>query len=240
MPVLPTWRRPTRLIQPQDPYFNNVSLLLHMNGSNNSTTFTDSSTNGLAVTANGNAKIGTAQSKWGGSSCVLDGSGSYLTIPHTGVLNLSSGDFTIELWAYHVSRPSSGNVQQMLDKDGVYAVSYPSYQIQVTSDGTVNTLLGNGNGTATTFTSYTHGVMALSTWTYIATVKSGNTISTYMNNTLAASGTQGVTMVDGGKSLYVSRYSGGSSDFNGYLQDIRITKGVARVIQSPVAPFPDA
>ena len=224
-----------------DASFDSVSLLLHMDGSNSSTTFTDSSNNALTVTANGNAQISTAQSKFGGASCLLDGSGDYLTIPHNVALNLASGDFTIELWAYHVARPPSAE-QQIVDKDGVVGSSFPSYQIQVTSSGTVNTLLGNGAGLSPSVTSYTHGTMSLNTWTHIAVCRTGTTIKTFLDGTQVTSTSQVTAMTDGGKSLYISRYAGGTSDFNGYIDDFRITKGVARYTASftpPTAPFPN-
>ena len=51
-----------------DPFYSAVSLLLPMDGTNGSTTFTDSGPNALAVTAVGNAQISTTQSKYGGAS----------------------------------------------------------------------------------------------------------------------------------------------------------------------------
>ena len=56
-----------------DPNFSNVSLLIHVAGTDGSTTFTDSSSNALTVTPDG-AQISTVQSKFGGASCFLDGS----------------------------------------------------------------------------------------------------------------------------------------------------------------------
>ena len=85
--------------QSADPYFSNVSLLLHMDGSNGSTTFTDNSSNGFTVTANGNAQISTAQSKWNGASGYFDGAGDFLTVPVNSAFELGTGDFDVELWA---------------------------------------------------------------------------------------------------------------------------------------------
>jgi hypothetical protein len=62
-------------------------LLLHFNGANGSATFTNSSSNARTVTPSGNAQISTAQSVFGGSSLLLDGSGDYLTIAD------ATGDF---------------------------------------------------------------------------------------------------------------------------------------------------
>src|SRR5690606_25450842 len=69
-----------------DPYWASVVLLLHMDGADGSTMFIDSSANGLTVTANGNAQIDTAQSKFGGAAALFDGNGDYLALPSTGAL----------------------------------------------------------------------------------------------------------------------------------------------------------
>jgi len=58
-----------------DPNYSSVSLLLNGNGTNGSTTFTDSSVNNHTITRNGNAQISTTQSKFGGSSMYFDGNG---------------------------------------------------------------------------------------------------------------------------------------------------------------------
>ena len=58
---------------PVDPLFNNVSLLLHGDGTNGFTTITDSSPTPKTVTAVGNAQISTAQSKFGGAVLRLMG-----------------------------------------------------------------------------------------------------------------------------------------------------------------------
>ena len=87
-----------------DPYFSNVSLLLHGDGTNGSTTIIDSSPLPKTVTAFGNAQISTAQSKFGGSSIAFDGTGDSLTIPAI----TFAGDFTLEAWLYKTARSASG------------------------------------------------------------------------------------------------------------------------------------
>jgi hypothetical protein len=77
-----------------------TKILLHMDGTNGSTTFTDTNAGGSAHTwtANGNAQISTAQSKFGGASGLFDGTGDYITTPDHADYTLGSGDFTIDLW----------------------------------------------------------------------------------------------------------------------------------------------
>ena len=82
----------------------NTVLLMHMDGTNGGTTFTDSSTTPHTVTANGGANTSTAQFKFGTASCHMDGTGDYLTIPDSPDWNLD-GDYTIEMWI----RPAAVN-----------------------------------------------------------------------------------------------------------------------------------
>jgi hypothetical protein len=68
--------------------------LLHCDGADASTTFTDES--GKTVTPSGNAQIDTAQSVFGGASGLFDGSGDYLTIASNSDLAIGTGKFTID------------------------------------------------------------------------------------------------------------------------------------------------
>ena len=84
-----------------------VSLLLHGNGTNGSTTITDNSPSPKTVTAVGNAQISTTQSKFGGASIYLDGTGDVASVASDVAFAFGTNDFTIELWVYPVS--VSGN-----------------------------------------------------------------------------------------------------------------------------------
>jgi hypothetical protein len=86
-----------------DPFYANTMLLLRMDGTNGSTTFTDSSPTPKAVTAVGNAQISTAQSKFGGASLLLDGNGDYLSFPTSTDFAPGTGDFTVECWVRFAS-----------------------------------------------------------------------------------------------------------------------------------------
>jgi hypothetical protein len=80
-----------------DPYYQNVSLLIHCDGSNGSTTITDSGPKGKSPSSvNGDAKISTAQSKFGGASLLLDGSGDYINYGDDADFEFGSSDFTVE------------------------------------------------------------------------------------------------------------------------------------------------
>lgn len=76
----------------------NTQLFLEMDGANGSTTITNSGVSSHTVTANGNAQLKTAVKKFGTASCYFDGTGDYLTVPDSDDWNLGSDRFTVDLW----------------------------------------------------------------------------------------------------------------------------------------------
>jgi len=117
-----------------------TKLLLHADGSNGSTVFGDSSLSAHGVTAYGNAKISTTQSKFGGSSAYFDGSGDYLGAGDSNDWDIGSADFTLDFWV----RPSNvGSDKTLFAKRSnstsvnyfVVYISSGSYKFAATSNG---------------------------------------------------------------------------------------------------------
>lgn len=86
-----------------DPTKQNTKLLLNFNGSNNATTTTDASDVNNNLTFFDNAKISTAQNKFGGSSLLLSGESDHVLIDYNNELNFDDRDFTIEWWEYRLA-----------------------------------------------------------------------------------------------------------------------------------------
>lgn len=214
-----------------DPNFDKVSLLLSCNGADTSTTFSDSSSKGNSVTANGNAQISTAQSKFGGASGLFDGTGDYLSIPSSPDLSFGSGDFTIETWLYFNAFPTTGNYFCICSSDWNNA-GIVKYFLGLKNTSGVYTLefLCSNDGTSTTSTITTWSGAATATWIHVAVVRSGNTINVYVNGVAgtptafssAIFGSTGQLFIGASFPPTVPLY------FNGYVEDFRITKGVAR------------
>ena len=207
-----------------DTDYASVSLLLHGDGTDGSTTIIDNAPTPKTVTCFGNAKISTTQSKYGGASLKFDGTGDYLSTPHSADLSLISGDFTIELWVWVVSYTNAS----LLNKDGVSATSYPQYDVAIDATGKLTSFLGNGNGVSPTGTGYT-GTTTITTgaWHHVAVVKTGSTYKGFLDGAQEWS-SAAATMYEGSKPLLVGWQQGVATYFNGYLDDIRITKGIAR------------
>ena len=97
-----------------DPYFDEVSLMLHGDGTNNSTTFTDLSTNNHSLTTNGGAVISTDQSKFGDSSIYFEGTDSFLTATSS-TFAFGTGQFTVEFWMYTESKANGETPLEIYD-----------------------------------------------------------------------------------------------------------------------------
>ena len=201
-----------------DPYASNVSLHLKMDGANGSTTFTDSSPNALAVTAVGNAQISTTQSRYNGSAGYFDGVGDYLSATST-QLDFSTGDFTIEFWFY----ASSTSGTQMLFESGT---GVPNDLQILIYNGTVSFGVGGGSNTVSLSVS---GLQ----WNHIACVKSGTSLFFFLNGSVSSSTTQ---TINSKTAVYIGSRSNGSISFNGYIDNLKITKGVARYTSAFTSP----
>ena len=203
-----------------DPYFSSVSLLLHMDGANNSTTFTDNSSNALTVTPSGTAKISTAQSKFGGASAFFNQSG-HLTVDSNSVLSLA-GDFTIELWFY---QPSSGNTTYPILLERGSSVSSSNYGIIVDNSTTPYTA-SFFYGSPRSYVSA--GSLNYDTWYNLTVTRSGSTVRAFNNGSLIASATVSNDFSSSETLIIGAAGTTLSNRVNGYIDDVRITKGVAR------------
>ena len=244
-----SWRITPAQPVPVDLNRSNVSLLLHGDGTNGSTTITDSSPTPKTVTAVGNAQISTAQSKFGGASIALDGTGDYLSVPVNSAFSFGTADFTIECWFYIVANSSlSADTQRLAQLLGTSASSFSgTYAEFVITGSSATTGTGlrflNVVAGASTQINFT-GTVAQSTWHHVAVVRSGTTTSIYFNGTSVASGTLGNQTINQVNPIWVggNNLPGYSHWLNGYIDDLRITKGVARYTANftpPAAVFPD-
>jgi len=218
---------------PTDANYSSVSLLLHMNGTNGSTTFTDNSANVFTVTPNGNTQISTAQSKFGGASGLFDGTGDYLAVAHNSVLSLESGNFTIEAWIY---RNTSGAIQNIVNK----RVSAPAsgYVWRINANNTLQFFFTGGSSVTSTAT------IGTGAWTHIAVTRDANTVRQFINGAVAAPAATFSNGTANTQELRISADELTSDAFDGYIDDLRITKGVSRYpnfsFTAPVYPYPDA
>jgi len=229
---------------PVDEEFDKVSLLLHGDGTNGSTTIVDSSSSPKAVTAVGDAQISTAQSKFGGSSLVFDGNGDYLSTPATSFqfLHKLTDSWTAESWVYLLSSSSDNTIFDTGGASGNTIGTLLHFNSSLSLIATVR------QGTVTRATSSPNNIVTLNSWHHIALSYDQSAFRLFVDGTLVGSTTFNTqTSNDSTQSTlkvgafeYAGTVLGGFMD--GYIDDFRITKGVARYTANftpPTAPFPD-
>lgn len=221
-----------------DPYFSSVSLLLHCDGSNGSTTITDNSGTPKTVTVNGNAAISTAQSKFGGASVYCDGSGDWLNCG----THALTGDFAIEAWIYPTSI-QSGYVTLWAHRSTT--AGYGGACL-VSNNGALEYFVANSAGTLWDIVGFSSGLsLTANQWQHVVLTRSGTTLRAYVNGTGGSSTTSSGTIGTNGQMSFMAGASGGGQDVAGYIDDIRITLGSARgytgaSITVPAAAFPNS
>jgi hypothetical protein len=220
-----------------DQYFANVSLLIHGDGSGSN--FVDLSGSPKTITAYGNATQSSDQSKWGGKSIYLDGSGDYLTIPVSSAFEFGTSDFSIEFWA----RLSSGNNWQRvigLGQGANAAGPYTAWSVAL-SGNYVRFYRFDDNEYL-----YDANVqLSQAQWYHIAVTRASGVLKIFVDGTEVGSwsGVNGVSLNRRNEDpVYIGRVIGGMGDayFSGYIDDLRVTKGVARTITVPIGPYPDS
>lgn len=205
-----------------DPYWTSVVSLLHMDGADGSTTFTDET--GLAWTVSGNSQIDTGQSKFGGASGEFDGSGDRIQATHANLI-LGTGDFTIE---FFVRPSSSGWGTRYLMSTGYVAGAWFTLGYDYSAGKFVEV------GDTPTLS----GTHAKDTWHHIAITRSDGMIRVFVNG--IKSGEEPNT-----KDYTQDTYYFGGTDSNiagsggwlvGHMDELRITKGVARYVADFTPP----
>jgi|GEM_PF-3859719 len=208
-------------------YDGYTKLLLHNDGANNSTSFSDKSLFTKTVTASGDAKVSTAQSKFGGSAAYFDGTGDYLSTPDSDDWNFGNGDFTIDCWA---KRTQSGVAEYLVAQDTDNVTSNHSFSFFFFSDNTVwfSPAVGSDyyavNSGATTISD--------TNWHHYVGVRSGANLYLFIDGQQV--GTRGdlstLSLNNSDQPLVVgqSNYSLNHYYFNGYIDEVRVSKGIAR------------
>jgi hypothetical protein len=208
-------------------------VLLHMDGAAASTTFTDSAASGSHTwTAVGNAQIG-ATSKFGSGGGLFDGTGDYISTPHSTDWVFGSADWTIDLW---FNRASNGVLRSFIRGETTGFVR--CFQVYLLGDNTLHvdvTYPNLGSKTVTGTTAFT-----TAGWHHVAVVRNGDTMTLYVDGVSEGTPVTGLTgeavRAPSGPLIVGAGANGGSDYWNGSLDEVRISKGIARWTENFTPP----
>lgn len=213
-----------------DPFFDSVSLLLH-NDTGNPVDF--SKNNYSVYTLSG--YISVSVRRFGAGSWFTNNNGGLYT-PNTGAANLAmdTGDFTWEGWFYTTQNTS--NYQTFFDSRTA-AASYADGLYVGTNQGLTPIVYGTSGEIITG-----GSALSVNTWYHIALTRKGTDLRLFVNGTQTGSTATNSTNMSTQR-LYMGIHTDGSSNrLYGFIDEIRVTKGVARYTSNftaPNAPFPN-
>ena len=220
-----------------DPDYASVSLLLHGDGANGSTTFTDSGPAPNTFTAYGNAQISTTHSVFGGASMYFDGVGDWIDAPDAEAFSFGSGDWTVEA---RIKSPGNGSFDQILGQRNVAGSANSDSPIGLVRNATtgalIATVFSQDLGANVSITSAMTTVYN-DTWRHIAVVRIGTSLKLFIDGVIEATGS-----ISGPVSNSTTKFSVGRAGeyagqyYKGYIDELRISKGVARYTSNFTPP----
>lgn len=214
-----------------DPYWSSVAALLHLEGSSGSTTITDHVTKIWSV--HGDAKLSTAAAKFGSSSLILGGSGDSIYTADSTVVDITTGDFTVEMWVY---RAASG-VQHYLVSKRVSGEEASGYEWRISSSNNLQFFHVGGLLIVSALT------VPSGEWVHLALSKASGTVRQFVNGVLDANSGSFGSATANTSHFIIGTSEDWSGGFNGYIDEFRLTKGVCRYSASftpPATQFPNS
>ena len=164
----------------------------------------------------GDVSVDTSVKKYGTGSAKFDGVGDGLTIPSSSDFGFGTGDFTIEGWFYHIS-----NATQDMFEFRVNGTSQAAISLSYSSSNLVLTVLGSARITGTS------ALPSNNTWYHVVLMRASGNTRLYVNGAQVGS-----TWTDSTNYITAPLFIGTRYDnaipWNGYIDDIRISKGIAQ------------
>jgi len=202
-------------------------LMLHMDGEGGGTTFTDDSDSSHTVYPQGDVHTNTIEKKFGTASAYFDGTGDFLNISNSVDWDFGTDDFTVDFWVSTTDTSTSNEWYRRLLSLGPY------------SNSSIDLML-NGNYVGDTdggLTWWFESAAQLKTtitindgnWHHVALSRSGDDLYIFIDGAEAAS-KSGISATDFTSSgLWVGTVDLEDRSFlNGYIDELRISKGIAR------------
>jgi hypothetical protein len=223
-----------------DPHLPAVVLLAGFEGANGATSTSDESpaAHGAATFA-GSAKISTGRAKGGSSSLLVTAAtNDYITWPDSSDWALSNGQFTIEAWVYPNTLAGLAAHQIVSQWDNTLtSEGWTLYCQGVTLQFDIST-----TGSDRVFLLF-GGTLATAAWHHVAVDFDGTKYRLYLNGVMTSGNLVLRTVFNSTNPLSIGADSTGSSKFDGYIDEVRITKNLARYASDsgfavPSAPFP--
>jgi hypothetical protein len=217
--------------------YNRSVLLMHFEAASTSTSFVDSSfrQHGTAAIF-GDPQMSSSVAKFGSTSGEFDGTLDRLEFPYHTDWEFSDGDFTVDWWEYRTTTPVASASMPVLIRDST-ATTYQAFLIGY-PESSVNKFYASSTGTSwDAVSSMSLGSIDQNTWNHFAVVRKGVNFYGFKNGVLQGTAVSSLSLVSSTGPLSVGYWNfGGGSYFTGYLDELRVTKGLARWTENFTPP----
>ena len=220
-------------IASSNPFGNDhrTKIMLHMEGANAGTTFIDTAYGVTAAhswTAS-SATTSTTQVKFGSTSLSCGAAAGYVSMPDTSDVTHGSGDWTIDLWFYRSG--GDGTTRYIC---GQWDGSTATAAIRLaTTNVIIMTVYASAVATSVTGTT----TFTATGWHHVAGVRTGNTLKLFIDGTQEGGDVAFSSTVDNTAAVYaVGALGAGVNPFNGFIDEFRLSIGVARWTSNFTAP----
>lgn len=217
-----------------DATYRLSTALLHMDGTNGSTVFTDNSILNSTWNSVNSAQLSTAQARFGTASFLQTSNRYISSSANNANFQWGTSDFSVEYWFFPTSNGAGGVLFDQTSGMS-YTDSSPRFTMGFASGNKIN--WGTYHNTSISGTT----VLSLNTWHHIAVTRASNTVRLFVNGVLNGS------VTDSANFIAAQVVIGGSSQWNGvqyfqpgYYDELRLTKGLARYTAAftpPTSPF---
>lgn len=223
---------------PKDPHYSNVSLLLHMDGKPGGIAILDNSPSPKTPANVGSGfTTDNSQSKWGNSSGNFVGSTLDVHYANVAAFDMT-GDFTVECW-FRISALTG--VSQAFFAN-ITGTGFYGYLLYLNTSNNIEFQCSSSSAVTVTIAGTT--AIAAGAWHHAAGTRAGNLFSMWLDGNAEGTPVTVSTTLQVGQPLYLGSLGNGTSTrlTGGWLDDIRLTKGLARYTSAftpPVCAFPN-
>ncbi|WP_152600197.1 LamG domain-containing protein, partial [Cellvibrio mixtus] len=225
-----------------DQYWRNVSLLANCDGKDTSQIFSDSSFVPKTFIPRGNVIQSQGEYMYGVSSCYFDGNGDYLELAQNPELNFKTSDFTIETWFYQTADSNAYSTLFANHTSTTYTTGARFLMVYGANAPVVSQRrkIGFGGFNLATNQSILESEtqINLNTWYHVAVTRKNNIFSLFVNGKKERE----ISKIDAmdfslnGTRVGINSWDGTAGHWFGYIDDLRVTRGVARYTEDFIVP----
>jgi hypothetical protein len=201
----------------------------------------NSGTSNKAITLVGSTSASSSSSMFYSGSFYFDGNADCVDVSASSDFAFGTGDFTVECWVNTSTYSTDTVYRRIFMTDGPTGNASGNFQLIIDISAGALYLWSNTGD----LDYVTSGIVANGNWNHIAACRSGSTLRAFVNGIQVGSTTYSgsISPNSGTPRPRIGNYdgSGGGGDFSGYIQDVRIYKGVAKYTQNfiPASTDPD-